>query len=82
VHVTKKHEGVKEKLHSFLSAAVEGGGWSASRPERFVPANKLSVPNEQETERGTEPVWTHGGGGGFFCRCWESNHCSVGQAVA
>jgi hypothetical protein len=46
-----------------LIPALEADGWSASRPERFVPANKPSVPNEQEAERGIEPVWTHGEGG-------------------
>jgi hypothetical protein len=39
---------------SFLTSALEGGEWSASRPGRALPP----VPTVQEAGWAPEPVWT------------------------
>jgi hypothetical protein len=42
--------------YSFLTSALDGGEWSASRPGRALP----TVPIVQEAEWAPEPVWTQG----------------------
>jgi hypothetical protein len=45
--------------YSFLTSALEGGEWSASRPGRALPPGKESpVPIVQEVGWAPEPVWT------------------------
>jgi hypothetical protein len=45
--------------YSFLTSALEGGEWSASRPGRTLPPGKGSpVPTVQEAGWAPEPVWT------------------------
>jgi hypothetical protein len=45
--------------YSFLTSALEGGEWSASRPGRALPPGKESpVPIVQEAGWAPEPVWT------------------------
>jgi hypothetical protein len=45
--------------YSFLTSALEGGEWSASRPDRALPPGKeLPVPIVQEAGWAPEPVWT------------------------
>jgi hypothetical protein len=45
--------------YSFLTSALEGGGWSASRPGRALPPGKEPpVPTVQEDGWAPEPVWT------------------------
>jgi len=39
------------------TSALDGGGWSASRPGRFIPG-KDPVPIVQEAGWASEPVWT------------------------
>jgi hypothetical protein len=39
--------------YSFLTVALDEGGWSASRPGRTFPP----VPIEQKAEWASEPVW-------------------------
>jgi hypothetical protein len=39
-HVMKAHWGVEVCLHAFLTSALDGGGWSASRPGRFIPRER------------------------------------------
>jgi hypothetical protein len=39
----KTYEGVDVYLHSFLTSALGGGEWSASRPGRFTPGEGASV---------------------------------------
>jgi hypothetical protein len=41
--------GMEVYLHHFLTSALDGGEWSASRPGRFTP--------------GTQPLYTHYIGG-------------------
>jgi hypothetical protein len=36
----KRIEGVEAKLHAFLTSALDGGEWSASRPGRFIPRGR------------------------------------------
>jgi hypothetical protein len=44
---------------SFLTSAVEGGEWSASRPCRALPPGKEPpVPIVEEAGWAPEPVWT------------------------
>jgi hypothetical protein len=44
---------------SFLTSALGGGGWSASRPGRALPQGKgPPVPIGQEAGWAPEPVWT------------------------
>jgi hypothetical protein len=46
--------------YSFLTSALEGGEWSASRPDRALPPGKEPpVPTVQEAGWAPEPVWTH-----------------------
>jgi hypothetical protein len=45
--------------YSFLTSALDGGEWSASRPGRALPLGKgPQVPIEQEAGWASEPVWT------------------------
>jgi hypothetical protein len=45
--------------YSFLTSALEGGEWSASRPGRALPPGKEpQVPIVQEAGWAPEPVWT------------------------
>jgi hypothetical protein len=47
--------------YSFLTSALEGGEWSASRPGHALPAGKEPpVPTVQEAGWAPEPVWTQG----------------------
>ena len=50
--------GVEVELYSFLTTALEGGGWSTSSPGRSLPPGKDSVPIVQEAgwARGTSRV--------------------------
>jgi hypothetical protein len=45
--------------YSFLTSALEGGEWSASRPGRaLAPGKEPPVPTVQEAEWAPEPAWT------------------------
>jgi hypothetical protein len=56
----------------FLTLALEGGDWSASRPGRALPPRKeLPVPSAQEAGWAPEPVWTQ--------RLEEKSSASVGD---
>jgi hypothetical protein len=45
--------------YSFLTSALEGGEWSASRPGRTLPPGKEPpVPTVQQAGWAPEPVWT------------------------
>jgi hypothetical protein len=47
--------------YSFLTSALDGGEWSASRPGRTLPPGKEPpVPVGQEAGWAPEPVWTQG----------------------
>ena len=43
-----------------MTAALEGGEWSAARPGRTLPPGKDPVPILQEAGRAPGPVWTGG----------------------
>jgi hypothetical protein len=46
--------------YSFLTSALDGDEWSASRPGRaLLPGKGPPVPIVQETGLTSEPVWTH-----------------------
>jgi hypothetical protein len=36
----KVYLGVEVQLHAFLTSALDGGDWSASRPGRFAPTER------------------------------------------
>jgi hypothetical protein len=42
----KTYEGVKVQIHLFLTLALTGGEWSASRPGRFTPGELLATIQE------------------------------------
>jgi hypothetical protein len=45
--------------YSFTTSALDGGKWSASRPDRVLPPGKgPPVPIVQEAGWAPEPVWT------------------------
>jgi len=43
-----------------MTAALEGGEWSAARPGRTLPPGKDPIPILQEAGRAPGPVWTGG----------------------
>jgi hypothetical protein len=49
----KTFEGVYVETHVFLSSALVGNEWSASRPGRLTPEEKAP-----STHWAPEPVWT------------------------
>jgi hypothetical protein len=58
--------------YSFLTSALEGGEWSASRPGRALPSGKEPpVPTVQEAGWAPQPVWTQ--------RLEEKSSASVGD---
>jgi hypothetical protein len=58
--------------YSFLTPALEGGVWSASRPGRALPPGKEPpVPTVQEAGWAPEPAWTQ--------RSEEKSSASVGD---
>jgi hypothetical protein len=51
--------GEEYSSYSFLTSALDGGEWSASRPGRALdPAKGPPVPIVQEAGWAPEPVWT------------------------
>jgi hypothetical protein len=53
--------GRRYSSYSFLTSALDGGEWSASRPGRALPPGKgPHVPIIQEAGWAPEPVWTQG----------------------
>jgi hypothetical protein len=42
----------------YLTSAVDGGEWSASRPGRFTPGEIAAGPIRFEAEWAPESVWT------------------------
>jgi hypothetical protein len=58
--------------YSFLTSALDGGEWSASRPGRaLAPEKGPLVPIVQEAGWAPEPVWTQ--------RLQEKSSASVGD---
>ena len=51
---------VEVYLYSSMTAALEGGEWSAARPGRTLPPGKDPVPILQEAGWAPGPVWTGG----------------------
>jgi hypothetical protein len=39
-HAKKVYWGAEVQLHAFLTSAIDGGEWSASRPYRFTPTER------------------------------------------
>jgi hypothetical protein len=52
----RRLEGRRYSSYSFLTSALDGGEWTASRPDRALPP----VPIGQEAGWASEPVWTQG----------------------
>jgi hypothetical protein len=53
----KAYKGVEVQFHAFLPSALNGGGCSASRPDRFTPRTEPSVLIKQKVEWDPELVW-------------------------
>jgi hypothetical protein len=49
----RRIEGVEVQHHT-LTSALDGGQWSASRPDRFTPETESRVPIGQAAERDPE----------------------------
>jgi hypothetical protein len=45
-------------IHIFLTSALAGGEWSASRPGRFTPGERAPGTLGYEVGWTPEPVWT------------------------
>jgi hypothetical protein len=61
--------------YSYLTSVLDGGEWSASRPDRALPPGKgPSVPTGQEAGWAPEPVWTQ--------RLEEKSSASVGDRTS
>jgi hypothetical protein len=60
LHGMEAHGGEKRySSYSYLTSALDGGEWSASRPGRTLPPVKEPlVPTGQEAPWVPEPVWT------------------------
>jgi hypothetical protein len=58
---TTRHGGGRRySSYSFMTSALDGGDWSASRPGHVLPPGKgPPVPTGQEAGWAPEPVWTH-----------------------
>jgi hypothetical protein len=70
--------------YSFLTSALDGGGWSASRPGRALPPGEgPPVPIVQEAGWALEPIWTQRLEEKSFCLGRRSNpDLPVFQSVA
>jgi hypothetical protein len=59
LHATKALEERRYSSYSFLTSALDGGEWSASRPDRaLAPRKGPQVPIVQEAGWAPEPDWT------------------------
>jgi hypothetical protein len=61
----KTYGGVDVQIHVYLTLALVGGKWSASRPDRFTPGERAPVyaldrrlggPQSQSGRRGEEKI--------------------------
>jgi hypothetical protein len=63
-HTMKAYGGMEVYLHAFLTSALDGGEWSASRPGRFIP--KVRTPGTSWVggcvgpRTGLDPVYGNG----------------------
>jgi hypothetical protein len=69
-HAIKTYWGSGGKLRVFLSSALDGGEWSASRPGRRVPPldRRLGEPQSQSGRSDEREEFHH-------CPCRELNPC-------
>jgi hypothetical protein len=60
LHAMEAHRGERRySFCSYLTSALDGGEWSASRPVRaFPPGKEFPAPIGQEAGWAPEPVWT------------------------
>jgi hypothetical protein len=54
----KAYWGVDVEIHIFLTSALVGGEWSASRPGRFTPGERAPGTHWIGGWMTPEPVWT------------------------
>jgi hypothetical protein len=77
----KVYGGVDAQIHVFLTSALVGGKWSASRPCRLTPEEKYPVTTGYEAGWAPEPVWTKWRKNSCPYRDWNS-YPSIVQPVA
>jgi len=58
VHAMKTYNGVEVDIPSFLTSALEGGEWSASRSGRLTYEQQLTTPAAYEVVWAPGSVWT------------------------
>jgi hypothetical protein len=46
------------QVETFLTSALDGGQWSASRPAALAPRREAPVPIGMEAGWAPDPVWT------------------------
>jgi hypothetical protein len=75
LHSIEAHLGDRRySSYPFLTSALEGGEWSASRPGRSLPRGKSPpVPIVQEAGWAPEQVWTQRLEEEILCLCRGSN---------
>jgi hypothetical protein len=61
------------QFHAFLTAALDGGKWSTSRPGRFTTGEQPLVSTGHEVGWAPEPVWTRWRRKSYYCPSGESN---------
>ena len=54
---TRTYAGAEVQSRTFLTLAVDGGNWLASRSGRFVLGERTVIPTEQEARWAPEQVW-------------------------
>jgi hypothetical protein len=76
-YAMKKYGGVGVYIHIFLTSALVGGEWSATRPGRFTPGERAPGTHWIEGWWATEPVWTTWRDE-KSCPYWDSNSDPLG----
>jgi hypothetical protein len=56
----KTYCGVEVELHAFLTPALNGGEWSASRPSRFTPRERATGPRPMRCETDRNKIHFYG----------------------
>jgi hypothetical protein len=58
VHAMKEYRGSRGTAPLILNPTMDGDEWPISRPGRFTPGKRTSIPFEQKDRCTPERVWT------------------------